>query len=83
MGENEEHRQVLLHNLATHAGPARGRLRLSLPNAARLAGLAPEVLETIESGSDGAFSLATLTHLALFLGLTQLGLPRPPPPGMQ
>ncbi|MCJ2092065.1 MULTISPECIES: hypothetical protein [unclassified Methylobacterium] len=83
MDENEERRQVLLHNLATHAGPARGRLRLSLPNAASLAGLAPEALETIESGSDGTFSLAVLTQLALFLGLSELGLPRPPPPGMR
>ncbi|MHB2208241.1 hypothetical protein [Methylobacterium sp. CM6257] len=67
MGKIEEQRHVLLRNLATHAGPARARLRLSLPDAARLAGLAPEDLAAIENGSGCTLPLATLTHLALSL----------------
>lgn len=73
----------MLHNLATYAGPARARLRLSLPDAARLAGLAPEDLAAIEKSSDCTLPLATLTHLALSLGLTDIGVPRPQPPGVQ
>ena len=83
MIENEEQRQVLLQNLATHAGPARVRLRLSLSSAARLAGIAPEALAAIENGSGRTLSLAALTHLALSLGLTEVGEPRPLPPGME
>lgn len=83
MAEFEEQRHVMLHNLATHTGPARARLRLSLPDAARLAGIAPEDLAAIEKGSGCTLPLATLTHLALFLGLTEMGVPRPQLPGMQ
>ena len=83
MGEPDEQRYDLLSNLATHAGPARGRLRLSLDNAARLARLSPEVIAAIENGSGCTTSLDALTHLALFLGLTELGVPRPRPLGME
>jgi DNA-binding XRE family transcriptional regulator len=83
MDEIEERRHVVLRNLATHAGPARGRLRLSLDNAARLVRLAPEVISDIENGSSCTPSLAVLTHLALCLGLTEFGVPRPHPPGME
>lgn len=83
MDEIEERRHVVLRNLATHAGPARDRLRLSLDNAARLARLAPEVIAAIENGNGCMFSLAELTHVALFLGLTELGVPRPRPAGME
>jgi transcriptional regulator with XRE-family HTH domain len=83
MVENEEQQRVLLHNLAMHSGPARARLRLSLSNAARLAGLAPEALSMIENGSGCTLSLAALTHLALSLGLTEEGEPRPLPSGME
>ncbi|MCJ2139106.1 hypothetical protein [Methylobacterium sp. E-066] len=83
MDEIEERRHVVLCNLAAHAGPARGRLCLSLENAARLARLAPEVIAVIENGSGGTTSLAVLTRVALFLGLTELGMPRPRPSGME
>ena len=83
MDEIEERRHVVLRNLATHAAPARGRLRLSLDNAARLARLAPEVIAAIENGSGCTTSLAVLTQLALFLGLSELGVPRSRPAGMQ
>ncbi|MCJ2055030.1 hypothetical protein MKL09_00440 [Methylobacterium sp. J-048] len=83
MNEIEERRHVVLYNLAAHAGPARGRLRLSLDDAARLARLAPEVIAAIENGNGCTSSLAVLTHVALFLGLTELGVPRPRPPGME
>ncbi|AYO84199.1 MULTISPECIES: hypothetical protein [Methylobacterium] len=83
MDEVEERRHVVLRNLAVHAGAARGRLRLSLDAAARLACLAPEVIAAIENGSGCASSLTVATHLALFLGLTELGLPRPRPAGME
>ena len=83
MDEIEEQWCVVLSNLATHAGPARARLCLSLPNAARLAGLAPEALAAIEKGSGCTLPLAALTHLALSLGLTEVGEPRPLPPGME
>ncbi|MCJ2096644.1 hypothetical protein MKK67_29675 [Methylobacterium sp. J-072] len=83
MDEIEERRHVVLRNLAAHAGPARGRLCLSLDNAARLAHLAPEVIAAIENGSDCTFSLAVLTRVALFLGLTELGMPHPRPSGME
>lgn len=83
MDEIEERRHVVLRNLATHAGPARGRLCLSLNDAAQLASLAPEVITAIEKGSGCAISLAVLTRLALFLGLTELGVPRPRPAGME
>ncbi|RYY14508.1 MAG: hypothetical protein EON55_08285 [Alphaproteobacteria bacterium] len=82
MDEIEERRYVVLRNLATHAGPARNRLRLSLDNASRLACLAPEVIAAIENGNGCTSSLAVLTHVALFLGLTELGVPRPRPLGM-
>ena len=42
MAEVGAQRQIMLHNLATHAARARDRLRLSLPDAARLADLTPE-----------------------------------------
>ena len=83
MDEIEERRHVVLRNLAAHAGPARGRLCLSLDNAACLARLAPEVITAIENGSSCVTSLAVLTRLALFLGLTELGVPRPRPSGME
>jgi hypothetical protein len=83
MDEMEERRHVVLRNLAVHACSARVRLRLSLDAAARLACLAPEVIAAIENGSDRASSLAVATHLALFLGLTEIGLPRPRPAGME
>jgi hypothetical protein len=81
MDEIEERRHVVLRNLAAHAAPARSRLGLSLDNAARLTCLAPEVIAAIENGSACTSTLAT--HLALFLGLTELGLPRPRPTGME
>jgi transcriptional regulator with XRE-family HTH domain len=83
MDEIEERRHVVLRNLAAHAAPARSRLGLSLDNAARLTCLAPEVIAAIENGSTSTSTLAVATHLALFLGLTELGLPRPRPTGMQ
>jgi hypothetical protein len=83
MDEIEERRHVVLRNLAAHAAPARSRLGLSLDNAARLTCLAPEVIAAIENGSACKSTLAVATHLALFLGLTELGLPRPRPTGMQ
>ena len=79
----EDQRAVVLHNLMEHAGPARARLRLSLADAARLAYLAPDVVAAIEKGSDDTASLAALTQFALFLGLNELGLPRPLPAGME
>lgn len=82
MAEDRAQRQVMLHNLATHAGRARARLYLSLPDAARLADLTPEVLADIENGRDCTLALAALKRLALFLGLTESGLPRSLPPGM-
>jgi hypothetical protein len=83
MDEIEERRHVVLRNLAAHAAPARSRLGLSLDNAARLTCLAPEVIAAIENGSACTSTLAVATHLALFLGLTELGLPRPRPTGME
>ena len=83
MAEVGTQRQVMLHNLATHAARARDRLRLSLPDAARLAELTPEVLADIENGRNSTLSLAALTHLALFLSLTESGVPRPLPPGRE
>ena len=83
MDDIERRWHVVLRNLAAHAGPARDRLRLSLDNAAHLACLAPEVIAAIENGNGCTFSLAELTHVALFLGLTELGVPRPRPPGMK
>lgn len=83
MDEIEEQRHVVLRNLAAHAGPARGRLCLSLDNAARLVRIAPEIIAAIENGSDCTPSLAILTQLALFLGLTEIGVPRPRPLGME
>ncbi len=83
MDEIEERRHVVLRNLATHAGPARGRLRLSLDDAARLTRLAPGVVAAIENGCGCTTSFTALTHLALFLGLTELGVPRPRPLGME
>ena len=82
MSEFEEQHDALLRNLATHACAARGRLGLSLPDAARLAGLTPDVVGAIETGSDCALPLAALRQWAMFLGLTQCGLPRPRPAGM-
>lgn len=83
MAEDEAQRQVMLHNLATHAARARNRLRLSLPDAARLSDVTPENLADIENGRNCTLALATLTRLALFVGLTESGVPRPLPPGMQ
>lgn len=79
----EDQREVVRHNLVRHAGPARARLCLSLADAARLAHLAPEVVVAIENGSDSMASLAVLTEFALFLGLNELGLPRPRVAGME
>lgn len=83
MNEREERRRDLLRNLALHAGPARGRMGLSLTDAARLVGLTPEELVTVERGAVCALSLAAVEQLTLFLGLTESGLPRPRPAGMQ
>lgn len=83
MNELEERRRDLLRNLALHAGPARGRMGLSLADAARLVGLTPEVFAAAERGAGGALSLAAVEQLTLFLGLTACGLPRPRPAGMQ
>ncbi|WP_092047013.1 helix-turn-helix domain-containing protein [Methylobacterium pseudosasicola] len=83
MDEVEEQRHVVLRNLAAHAGPARGRLGLSLDNAARLTRLTPEVIAAIENGRSCTSSFAAVTQLAMFLGLTELGVPRPRPPGME
>ncbi|MCJ2049367.1 helix-turn-helix domain-containing protein [Methylobacterium sp. J-070] len=83
MAEVGAQRQIVLHNLATHAAQARARLRLSLPDAARLADLTLEGLADLENGRNSTLSLAALTRLALFLGLTESGVPRPLPPGME
>ncbi len=82
MIEDGGQRQVVLHNLATHAARARARLGFYLPDAARLANLTPEAFADVENGRDCALALTDLTRLALFLGLTESGLPRPLPPGM-
>ncbi|MCJ2057399.1 hypothetical protein MKL09_12615, partial [Methylobacterium sp. J-048] len=77
MDESDERRPVLLFITAAHLGLDRGDLPMSLEHAARLARLAPEVIAAIENGSGGTTSLAVLTRVALFLGLTELGMPRP------
>lgn len=82
MNQLECRREALMSHLAEHAGAARSRLRLSLADAARLTGIAPELITAIENGSDSTSSLATLAQLAQFLGLTEAGLPRCRPPGM-
>lgn len=82
MEEFEELHRILLRNLASHARPARGRLCLALPDAARLVGLTPDILGDIENGRGCLLSLSELTHVALSLGLTDTGAPRPQPPGM-
>ncbi|MCJ2133309.1 hypothetical protein MKK69_04385 [Methylobacterium sp. J-026] len=79
----EDQRDVVLHNLVKHAGPARARLRLSLPDAARLVHVEPELIAGIEKGGDCMAPLIVLTQFALFLGLNELGLPRPQPAGME
>ncbi|MGU3330345.1 hypothetical protein ACLBXB_25810 [Methylobacterium mesophilicum] len=76
MDEIKDQLDVVRRNLATQAGPARSRMRISLDNAARLVRLTPEFIATVEKGSDSTSSLAELTQLALFLGLTELGEPR-------
>ena len=81
MDATEERRQATLRNLSRHAGPARGRLCLSLADAARLVGITPEILGEIENARGCALPLAALTHLARSLGLTEVGEPRPLPPG--
>ncbi|MCJ2135076.1 hypothetical protein MKK69_13575 [Methylobacterium sp. J-026] len=83
MNELEERRRDLLRNLALHASLARRRMSLSLTDAARLAGLTPEGLITVERGAVCPLSLAAVEQLTLFLGLTACGLPRPRPAGMQ
>ena len=83
MDKIEEQRQATLSNLARHAGPARGRLCLSLTDAARLVGFTPEILGEIENDCGCVLSLAALTRLALFLGLTEVGEPRPLPRGWE
>lgn len=83
MDETEERRQTMLRNLARHAGLARGRMCLSLADAAQLSGLAPDILREIENARGCALSLATLTQLALFLGLTEVGMLRPVPRGRE
>jgi hypothetical protein len=77
MAETKDQREIVLRNLATHAGSARSRMCMSLDNAARLVHLTPELIATVENGSDCSSSLAELMRLALFLGLTELGEPRP------
>ena len=79
----EHQRDIVLHNLVKHAVPARARLRLSLPDAARLAHVEPELITVIENGGDCTAPLTVLTQFALFLGLNELGLPRPQPAGME
>lgn len=83
MNEFEEQRRLVRGSLAAHAGAARTQMRLSLCDAARLTCLTPEIMAAIENGSDRTSSLALMRHLALFLGLTELGLPRPRPAGME
>lgn len=81
MDEIEDQRHVVLGNLAAHAGTARTRMGLSVFDAARLVQLTPETVKAVEEGSACTSPLAVLTHLALFLGLTELGLPRQRPAG--
>jgi transcriptional regulator with XRE-family HTH domain len=81
MDEITDQRHVVRGNLATHAATARTRMGLSLSDTARLARLTPETIEAVENGTACSYPLALLTHLALFLGLTELGLPRRRPPG--
>ncbi|MDN3569849.1 hypothetical protein [Methylobacterium longum] len=81
MVELEEQRRFLLINLAAHAALARRRLCLSAPDAARLVGLTPQILENLESGESCELPFSALLYLALTLGLNDLGMPLPQPPG--